>query len=128
MRSPFQAKLVSDSMFIENLSKWCQYNVTLLQIDIPVNKILFVLILLHDNRNYLPSMRYCSKKSIPEKQSNHSSVTSWRSVLWLEETTELPQFTDKLDHIKSCIKFILQYLRIQTSSDFTGFWIIQDSV
>jgi len=30
---------------------------------------------------------------------NNISVISWKSVLLVEETTELPQVTDKLDHI-----------------------------
>jgi hypothetical protein len=30
---------------------------------------------------------------------NHISVTSLRPVLLVEETTDLPQVTDKLDHI-----------------------------
>jgi hypothetical protein len=30
---------------------------------------------------------------------NNISVISWRSVLLVEETTELPQVTDKLYHI-----------------------------
>jgi hypothetical protein len=31
---------------------------------------------------------------------NNISVISWRSVLLMEKTTDLPQVTDKLDHIK----------------------------
>ena len=30
---------------------------------------------------------------------NHISVISWRSILLVEETTNLPQVTDKLYHI-----------------------------
>ena len=32
MRSPFQAKHINENMFIEDLSMWCQYNVTLLRL------------------------------------------------------------------------------------------------
>jgi len=31
---------------------------------------------------------------------NNSSVISWRSVLLVEKTTDLPQVTDKLYHIR----------------------------
>jgi hypothetical protein len=30
---------------------------------------------------------------------NNNSVTSWRSVLLVEETTDLPQITDNIYHI-----------------------------